>query len=121
MRSRSFSISESTTLAAGVTSPNLLAGTRLNPVIEPGMLSIWAVGSVAGVEMKMLVQSDEICSGFRISGANRYPVKDQDWAIVRIPVNRGDVVNLTFTDAPGAGATVQWVIAFSPAGSAAGL
>lgn len=111
---RSFAVAEEIVLTAGATSPNVLNGTRLSPVLGDGFISVWVTGSVDGVEMELQVQSDNICSKYLVSDANRYPIRDEDWAIMNIPVGRTEVIDLKFTDAAGAGANVKYIVAFSP-------
>ena len=113
---RSFSISKVITLGAGADSGNVLQGTRLAPSIGNGFLSIWVTATVADQDMKLLVQSDEVASDFEVSNANAYPKKNEDWAIRNIPINRGDVVSLSFLDRGGAGSGVTYIVEFTPAG-----
>lgn len=117
---RSFSVAKTVALGAGATSENLVNGTRLSPVLGDGYLTLWVTSTVADIDMTLLIQSENVCDGFEVSNANRYPIKDEDWALENIPVERNEVVDLRFTDRGGSGATVTYIIAFTPRGVAIG-
>ena len=111
---RSFSESKTIALAIGAESGNVLNGTRLSPVVGDGFISIWATADVDSVDMELLVQSDNVCKKFEISDANRYPVMDEDWAILNIPVGRTEVIELQFTNNNAAAASVKYKVSVSP-------
>lgn len=118
---RSFGVASTETLAASATSANVLQGTRFQPMIEDGFVSLWATSSVAGTLVNFKAQSDDIATEYEISDANRYPVMDEDWVFLTIPVAKGDVLNLKFTDGGGAGASVVYKVSFTPRGTNFGI
>jgi len=113
---RSFAISDTeSALAANGTTTNLVNGTRLSPVVENGIISVWAVASVDSVKLNLQVQNENICSNFEVSDANRYPIRDEDWVFSGIPVSKGDTIEFTFKNENAAAADIKYIINFTPA------
>lgn len=109
---RQFSIIKTVSVPANTTTSNLLAGTRLAPVINNGALSLYTVADAVGVEQKLQVQSTEILDAARVSGANRFPEMDKDGVVANVVCGKGEQVAYTLTNTTGAAISVTYKLVF---------
>lgn len=66
-------------IAANTRSANVLSGLPFEFVgNRPSIVRIYAVASAIGLNMDLLVGGESIVSDSEISGANRFPVRNED-------------------------------------------
>lgn len=115
MMQRGFTIQKDEVVAAGATTTNILQGTRLNPVIANGFISVWLTCSVDTLTASLQIQSDNIFQSLKIQDTGTgYIRNNEDWVVLDLPVSKADVVELMFTSADAGAQTVHYKVQYKP-------
>jgi len=68
-----------TSVAAGANSGNVLVGKLFEFLERPSIIRWYPVGSAVGLQITANVGGEVFIQGEEISGANRFPTRDQDF------------------------------------------
>jgi len=115
MLTRGFVIQKTLSIAAGGSSDNVLQGTRLNPVIANGFVSVWMTAAVETLSASLQVQSDNIFKNAKLPNTAKFCERDRDWVILDIPVSKGDVIEFEISSTDAAAQDANYVVEFRPA------
>jgi len=65
-------------VAAGANSGNVLTGKLFEFLERPSVVSVYPVGSAVGLQLTFNVGGEVFVQGEEISGANRFPTRNED-------------------------------------------
>lgn len=65
-------------VAANTRTANVLAGLPFEFVVSPSIIRVYAVGAAVGLFADLLVGGESVISDSEVSGANRFPIRNED-------------------------------------------
>jgi hypothetical protein len=102
-----------TTLAAGATSGNVLAGEQIQYPERPSRVTFAAASSATGIVGTVKAGSRELMSESHVSPANRFPVQPDD-VMVKDVAMPGQLLSMVFRNPTAGALTVQWSVDSDP-------
>lgn len=103
-------------VAANSVSTNRLAGKLAEFLSEDSILRLFATGAAAGIFCSLLIGDATLIDDQEISGANRYPIKNDDLVDEGAGFG-GDRLILRFRNSTAGGLVVQSRLEIEPAGA----
>lgn len=108
-------VSGSTSIAAGASSGNVLAGKTLEVVTKPSVVRAYAATTATGVVGSFYSGADIVTEESMISHANRFPIKPDD-EFGRDVAAPQDRLNLNFRNTTAGTLVVSWAVEVEPLG-----
>lgn len=65
-------------IAANTRSANILAGLPFEFIVRPSIVRVYAAAGAVGLNMDFLLGGESIISDSEMSGANRFPIRNED-------------------------------------------
>lgn len=65
-------------VAANTRTANILAGLPFEFVVRPSIIRVYAAAAAVGLNLDLLVGGESIVADSEISGANRFPIRNED-------------------------------------------
>ena len=103
-------ITGTTTVLAGVTSPNVLVGDINEFLGRPSAVSLFCTSDAVGINAQLLIGGDVVIDDQEISEANRFPITPDDF-LSRGGGIQGDRLTLRFRNTTVGTLVVQWRLA----------
>lgn len=99
-------LQNSTSIAASVSNPNLLATSRLEFAPSNGKVNIYLTASQLGAFARVLIAGDEVQESSGVSARNAFPLVPDDVIIADIPVDAGEKITIEVNNTAGTATTV---------------
>lgn len=91
----------------------MIAGDLFEFLQRPSVVNVYAVASAAGLELTYNVGSEVFVQNQQVSGANRFPTRDQDFLSQGVG-GPGERIVLQFFNSTAGALTVSLIIDISP-------
>ena len=104
---------ESVSVAANLSSGNVLAGKQLEFPERPSRLRVFAVSAATGIRATISSGTETLLEESHVSFANRFPL-DPDDKVIEDGVLPGKRLSLVFRNTTGAAIVVQFAVDVTP-------
>lgn len=91
-------VQDSNSIAANATNANVIANTRLEFAPEDGMIDIYVNGSALGLDVRALIDGNEVIERTSVNAQNRFPVVPDDILMGSVEVLAGQKVTIEISN-----------------------
>ena len=100
-------------VAANTTTGNIFAGNVFEFIASPSLVRFYLVAAAVGMNVDVLVGNESYASDQEISGANRFPIRNED-LLVELGALPGERIVVRLRNTTGAALVVQSLVEVLP-------